>query len=148
MASPVRLLNSLSKSETLGGRHWPWCLHLCPVAHAHRPDKCSVSGFPTGDRASGGSRCLNSILPAFYSLFPSDLNEEKTRQSHNATVAWLPACWLCGEKKIMGKIKIHGTQLKGRGQGGETSRSPVCSEGQLLGDLCLCSPGPGALIPD
>lgn len=144
MASPVCLVYILSKSESLGGRHRPWCPSLCPAAGAHRPDRFRLR---LSNRRQSEWR-LESHPAGLLIPFPVwfKLRESTTiTQRHCGLTASLLA-GICGEKKIMGKIQIHGTQLKGSGE--EPSRSPVCSWGQLLWELCLCSPSPGALIPD
>lgn len=104
--------------------------------------------FPTGGRTRERRRCLNLISSAFLIPFPVWFH-----LNTSTTPLW-PGCrptgWNMWREEDNGQN--YNTRHTVKGEGGDkyeaASRSPACLRGQLLWDVCLCSPGPGALTPD
>lgn len=130
-------------ADTIG-----WAACVCILLFAHTDQAGLVSEFPTGGRASEGSLCLNHNSPGF--LIPLHVwfqfQTGMTITHHHGDLAASLLAKILGARKIIDIIKTHSAELKGRKI--HLHRGSQCAREAHSTEICLCSPGPGALIPD
>lgn len=146
MASACHI-SSLNQRALAGAIGHAIC--TCVLLSVHTDQTSLVSGFSNRRQNEGALSLLESHLVRLFNPFPRLIPIENKHGNH--TMPLWPGCqptgWNMWREEDNGQNYNMRHTVKGEGGDKYESQSPACLWGQLLWDVCLCSPGPGALTP-